>query len=1158
MPSTVYALLVGIDQYQPPVRPLKGCVNDVRAFESLLRERVGGDRRLKLLTLTDADATRQRVIDAFRDHLGRARHGDVALFYYSGHGSQQPTPPALWHLEPDRLDETIVCHDSRAPGGWDLADKELAKLIAGVAANEPHLVVILDCCHSGSGTRAPGDVGEARRAPTDTRQRPLHSYIVAPDELPPPAATRSAEQPRESITTGGGRHVVLSACRADEEAREYTLGGQRRGAFSYFLADTLQRGGASLTYRDLFKRASALVRANVSAQSPVIESIDPADLDQPFLGGAVASRAPYFTASFDPTHGWVIDGGRVHGLADPAADETTILALYPLDATHADLLDPQRVVADARVTAVLPNLAKIDITMRDGSSPDLTHTFKAIVVSQPLPPLAVTLEGAESRLGAIRAAIAASSYLRESSGDEAADVRVIAEAARFVIARAGDRRPLVSPLEGDAESAARRLVARLEHLARWQTVAQLANPAAQLDPGAIELEILRVAGPPVTRDPASAPLESLPPSAELRFDYVYRNGRWQQPAFKIRLRNRSDQRLYCALLDLSERYAIGSGLLPGGGVWLDPGAEAWANAGNPIYPAVPDELWREGITEFADLIKLIASTDEFDATLLEQPRLDLPYESRATRSAAPRSTLERLMSRVGTRDLGLMPSDHEPRADWITSEVTITTVRPLEATPIPAEGNAALLGAGVKIRSHPALRARARLTTAATASRDLGAPPLPPLLADDPLVAQPFAFSEGRGSDPGLSVLELIDVGDHEAVTEAQPLVVQLDAALDAGEAILPYAYDGEFWLPLGRSSVSDGLTQIELDRLPPPVAGARSLLGSIRIFFQKVAVERVGKLLGWEYRYPLLAAAYVDRAGEVTYWPEPADVRARVAAAERIVLYIHGIIGDTRGMAASARALGLDVAPLIDRYDLILTHDYENINTTIEDNARLLKQRLIDVGLGPGHGKTLHVVAHSMGGLVARWMIEREGGDRMVQRLVLLGTPNAGSPWPKIQDLATTALALGLNGLTATFWPAKVLGTLVGAIEKIDVALDQMAPGSDVLKTLATSPDPGIPYTIIAGNTSIIPAARESADGSESRMERLLKRLMPGNALRAATALAFFGAPNDIAVHVRSICAVPEDRSPAPAIVQTPCDHITYFNSVAGLRALAEALARD
>src|SRR5207253_1764991 len=104
--------------------------------------------------LIDQQATRQAVIDGFRAHLGRARAGDVVLFYYSGHGSQEGAPPEFWRFEPDRLDETLVCWDSRMPGRFDLADKELAQLIAEVAEPGPHVLVVLDCCHSGSGTRA--------------------------------------------------------------------------------------------------------------------------------------------------------------------------------------------------------------------------------------------------------------------------------------------------------------------------------------------------------------------------------------------------------------------------------------------------------------------------------------------------------------------------------------------------------------------------------------------------------------------------------------------------------------------------------------------------------------------------------------------------------------------------------------------------------------------------------------------------------------------------------------------------------------------------------------------------------------------------------------------------------------------------------------------
>ena len=59
---------------------------------------------MKLKTLKNGEATRQAVVDAFRGHLGQAKKGDVALFYYSGHGSQEQAPEEFWKLEPDHLD----------------------------------------------------------------------------------------------------------------------------------------------------------------------------------------------------------------------------------------------------------------------------------------------------------------------------------------------------------------------------------------------------------------------------------------------------------------------------------------------------------------------------------------------------------------------------------------------------------------------------------------------------------------------------------------------------------------------------------------------------------------------------------------------------------------------------------------------------------------------------------------------------------------------------------------------------------------------------------------------------------------------------------------------------------------------------------------------
>ncbi|MEQ9552681.1 MAG: hypothetical protein RIM23_24080 [Coleofasciculus sp. G3-WIS-01] len=162
--------------------------------------------------------------------------------------------------------------------------------------------------------------------------------------------------------------------------------------------------------------------------------------------------------------------------------------------------------------------------------------------------------------------------------------------------------------------------------------------------------------------------------------------------------------------------------------------------------------------------------------------------------------------------------------------------------------------------------------------------------------------------------------------------------------------------------------------------------------------------------------------------------------------------------------------------YDLVLTFDCENLNTSIEKNAQLLKERLEAVGLGANHGKALHIVAHSMGGLVSRWFIEQEGGNKVVQHLIMLGTPNAGSPWATVKEWATMVMAVGMNSLSQTPLPVKALGSLSEAMmNTVEVALDQMQPNSQFLQALAASNDPGIPYSCLrcfrkSGWTSRLP----------------------------------------------------------------------------------------
>src|SRR5262249_25285812 len=159
-----------------------------------------------------------------------------------------------------------------------------------------------------------------------------------------------------------------------------------------------------------------------------------------------------------------------------------------------------------------------------------------------------------------------------------------------------DDRPLVAQVDGLNEAGARLAVQRLEHIARWTQTARLSNPASTIQPGDVKLTIL-VDGKEVS-------------GREVRLEYQIKDGMETPPMFRVSMTNNSQRTLFCGLLDLTQRFRVDAGLLKAGCVKIEPGATAWGNLGNPITATVPDELWKQGVIEYKDLLKLIVCTEE--------------------------------------------------------------------------------------------------------------------------------------------------------------------------------------------------------------------------------------------------------------------------------------------------------------------------------------------------------------------------------------------------------------------------------------------------------------------------------------------------------------------------------------------------------------------
>src|SRR6266568_3378296 len=128
------ALVVGIDNY--PGAPLAGCVNDANAVASLLRTHEDGSPNFAVRTITQPTQTitrstlRSAVSDLFSDH----DEADVALFYFSGHGTENNLGGFIVTPDAKQYDEGVSLVDVLT-----LANKSKAR----------ESVIILDSCHSG-------------------------------------------------------------------------------------------------------------------------------------------------------------------------------------------------------------------------------------------------------------------------------------------------------------------------------------------------------------------------------------------------------------------------------------------------------------------------------------------------------------------------------------------------------------------------------------------------------------------------------------------------------------------------------------------------------------------------------------------------------------------------------------------------------------------------------------------------------------------------------------------------------------------------------------------------------------------------------------------------------------------------------------------------
>lgn len=336
MPKT-FALLVGINAYPAPISTLGGCLKDIGLITAYLKSTTDttvvktikkGDLsiqkygNLQICQLKDLQATYKNITLGFEFFLQQAAASDIVWFHFSGHGAEQRTSKSFLPIEPNGKDQTLVCYKSEESNdNLHLADKELAVLLHKVAAFDvegqpkecPHMLVSLDCCHSGSGTR---DFEEA----PNLKSRDMFSALDRGAEMEQ-GKTRTlasyangfytkqlAETNKLEIPVS--KHLLISACESVQLAGDLPSGG----IFTTGLINALKSSKGQLNYADLFVKTRASVQQLRQNQLPQFEPIGNFNPFTRFLDGAALGSPDSFEI-FQETEKWFVNCGAIHGLS---------------------------------------------------------------------------------------------------------------------------------------------------------------------------------------------------------------------------------------------------------------------------------------------------------------------------------------------------------------------------------------------------------------------------------------------------------------------------------------------------------------------------------------------------------------------------------------------------------------------------------------------------------------------------------------------------------------------------------------------------------------------------------------------------------------------------------------------------------------------------
>ena len=266
--QTKRALVIGLGEQQDKAWNKINGDKDVPLVQGMLKS--AGFK--SVTALVNRQATKIGIVGAFKRLTVSCKQGDVVYIHYSGHGQQMTD---VHNDEKDGLDECWIPYDAYRKanatyhGEKHLTDDELnvyLNAIRNKIGAKGKLLVAIDACHSGDGTR--GDDDEVVRGVEDTlvvdslNARGLYETFEMVKSLFM-GDNDKKKFINDKAKPWAERWITISACRSDQVNVE--MKSPAVGKLTYALWTELKKSG-KVSNEEFMKRIRKFVNRNTNSR----------------------------------------------------------------------------------------------------------------------------------------------------------------------------------------------------------------------------------------------------------------------------------------------------------------------------------------------------------------------------------------------------------------------------------------------------------------------------------------------------------------------------------------------------------------------------------------------------------------------------------------------------------------------------------------------------------------------------------------------------------------------------------------------------------------------------------------------------------------------------------------------------------------------------